>query len=390
MILGLTDKGSILPSLGELRKGAPKPERGPGRDLGEHFRFTSDDPAITAAFAQIYGMQPTQMRVFIPYNSVEEAFDAWKEEYSAGGLKHRCDGKTCVLWLDEKGEYHTNPIPCPGGCKATGRLRVWIPELGRRGVVTVLTTSIHDIMNLHGNLLDLQDAAGKLRGIPFILRRVAREISTPQTDKNGNRTGKRARREKWLIAIEPETAWVNLLSQAQQQQALSGLRGLLGAAPSDLALDGDEDEADEYILDPIQSASDELISLYEEMKNVWTANGKKIDGWIPWREKHCDGKTIEQVRAIFAKWPKPAPNVIEAEVIDATHAEAHDDLLISIEREKNGLRLELITEQEIDEKVMKITSGEALESCTAEVLTDIFEYLQQWSESLKQPLAKTA
>ena len=49
-IIGLTDRPASFPQIGILRKGAPKPERGPGRDL-KHFRFDTDDTDAAACGA---------------------------------------------------------------------------------------------------------------------------------------------------------------------------------------------------------------------------------------------------------------------------------------------------------------------------------------------------
>lgn len=214
-IRGLTDRGASFPRIGTLRKGAPKEGNRPGADL-HHFRFDSDDAAATAAFADAYGDEPNYISVYLPYATTGENFEAWQEEWSAASLKHRCDGVTCQRWLMPDGKYSTDPKPCPGNCKPAGRLMVIVPELKRFAYVTVLTTSIHDIMELQANLEATEALRGDLRGIPFILVRKPRQISTPRTD------GKRARVEKWLLSIEPAPAWVGLQLQAMERAALPG------------------------------------------------------------------------------------------------------------------------------------------------------------------------
>lgn len=206
-IVGLTDTGAALPKVGTLRKGGPKPdERHIGPDL-KHLRFTSDDPEMVKRFTDAYGDQPKEVNVFFLFNDIDDIFSAWREHWLAGGLQHRCDGQTCVLWLDPKtNEYKTDTIPCPDKdkpdkqkrCKPIGRLSVLIPELQKLATVSVLTSSKHDIMSIQQSL----EAAkllqqNKLAGIPFILCRKEREISTPG---DGN---KRARRKKSLLFIEP-------------------------------------------------------------------------------------------------------------------------------------------------------------------------------------------
>jgi hypothetical protein len=208
-------RGAAFPEIGQLRKGGEKPESGkaPGKDLN-YFRFTSDDPEAVAQFAATFGDKPRSIGVFLPLPSLTDNFDAWCEEYTAGAIQHRCDGVTCVGWRDKSGAWQTTPKPCPGGCKATGRLKVFIPAFKRMAFVTVLTTSKHDIVNLHSSLAALEAVNGKLQGIPLILRRVEREISTP----SGN--GQRARRKKWLLQIEAEPQWAALQFGAMREAAL--------------------------------------------------------------------------------------------------------------------------------------------------------------------------
>lgn len=207
-IKGLTDRGASFPRIGELRKGAEKPQTGnmPGKDL-DYFRFTSDDDDAVKAFEEAYGKQPRAIRCYLPYKDVESNFGTYMEEWLAGGLVRRCNGETIEIERTVKG-YDKVPHACkkgtPGGCKCkqVGRLTIVVPELRRFAYVVALTTSIHDIIELHGNLTAAMEIRGDLRGIPFILSRKPREISMPGSD------GKRVRREKWLLSIEPAPTWV--------------------------------------------------------------------------------------------------------------------------------------------------------------------------------------
>lgn len=224
-IKGLTE-GARFPIIGQLRKGAPKPEQGnrPGKDL-TFFRFTSEEPGLVETFNQVYGAEPRALEVYLPYASADENFEAYLEEYVASGLMRRCDGETLLLKREEDGEISDAGRSCERNkgcqCKPTGRLVVILPKLEHFSVVTVLTTSKHDIMNLFGALKRYEHVAAAsgrdLSGIPFTLKRVPRKISTPAPD------GKRARREKWLLSIEPSPAWVSVqLRQAQERAMLGG------------------------------------------------------------------------------------------------------------------------------------------------------------------------
>lgn len=252
-ILGLTDRAPGFPQIGVLRKGGPKQQREKngrtyeisGQDL-KHFRFDSEDEEASKAFEKEYGAEPRTIRVFVPFASTGENFEAWREEWDASSLRHRCDGRTCVRWLTKDGKYSHEPIPCPGNCKPAGRLKVIIPELRRLAYVLVHTSSIHDILEIDANLKALEATRGDLRGIPLNLKRTPREISTPGED------GKRVRREKWLISIEAQPQWVDLQLAAQERAAMGA-----GSPPPQLALgawEGDEDDEDEPIPQAVASS----------------------------------------------------------------------------------------------------------------------------------------
>ena len=235
-IKGLTTNvRAAFPSLGTLRKGAAKPERGPGVDL-DFFRFTSDRPEVARAFVEAYGEQPALLHVYIPHATVDEAFACWQEEWVAGGLMHRCDGEEMVRWRTEDGDYSDERRACPyhtgerkrtqqnPGCKAVGRLALILPELVRAGYVgyvTLLTTSINDIVSITGSLRDAaQLRAGNqhgLRGIEWVLRRQAVKISTPGSN------GRRVRREKSLVRLEPAAVWVQYQIESTRAEAMGQL-----------------------------------------------------------------------------------------------------------------------------------------------------------------------
>lgn len=262
-IIGLTDSvRPAFPLLGKLRKGAAQGGRGPGRDL-DHFRFTSDNPAIVRAFQEAYGSEPRAIPCVLPYAGVEDNFATWKEAWVAGGLQHRCDGQTCVIWLTDKGTYSREPVPCPGGCKQVGRLNLVLPELvraGHVGYVTVETHSVNDLLNLQASLEAAAQLApnGDLRGIRWVLRRVPERISTPAQN------GGRARRESWMLKLTPDARW----AQRQFEAALeAGEVRALPAGPAHVDVEtgeivdvSDDDAAD----DAVDAEYDEVEEPMEE------------------------------------------------------------------------------------------------------------------------------
>lgn len=213
----LVKEESSFPRLGVLRKGSPKSGEGRstrmGKDL-DYFRFDTDDMGAMDAFTDAFGNEPREIDVFLPYESTSENFSFWQESWVAGGLKHRCDGETCVRWLTKDGTYSEEPIPCPGDCKEVGRLMVIIPQLQRMAYVTVLTHSINDILELDSNLRAVEAWNGTLQGVPLILHRKEKLVSTPGKD------GKRVSRQKWMLSVEAKPEWVTLQIAKMSNNAL--------------------------------------------------------------------------------------------------------------------------------------------------------------------------
>lgn len=307
-ITGLTDRAASFPQIGLLRKGAPKPEKGPGRDL-KYFRFDSDDQAAVAAFEQAYGPEPTSVHVFLPFATVAENFEAWQEHWSAGALQHRCDGRTCAIWLNGQ-RYSTEPRPCPhlnappeekNRCKPAGRLKVIIPELRRLAYVTVLTSSIHDIITLQQNLEALEVLRGTLRGIPLILSRRPREISMPGP------SGKRIRSTKWLLAIEAAPSWVDLQLAAMERQALPSGGQMLALSPAGMVdtttgeIVDDDSEVESIAVQAVEPEAGPVAPQEIEIISTISAKEFKIAGDVPWLKLKLASGQIALVRGAEAE-----------------------------------------------------------------------------------------
>lgn len=203
-IKGLTDRQAQFPEIAKIRKGAPKTEEGHvGKDL-DYFRveFDEEETEAMAIFKEAYGDKPKELNILLPFNTVDENFEAWREAYVAGGMTHRCDGETILYDVDE--DKLVADCDRSSDCKPTGRLKVLIPELKRLAFLTSLTGSIHDIMNLSRELDALLKINGRLAGVPMILRRRPRKISIPPA----GRRKKRSRMTKSLLSIEANPTWV--------------------------------------------------------------------------------------------------------------------------------------------------------------------------------------
>lgn len=242
-IKGLTDRNMAFPEIGVIRKGAPKPQDGrvPGKDL-TYFRVEFDDRELEAAakFRKINGDEPREINIMLPFDDIDRVWDAWLEAYTAGRMVARSDGEKFIYLVDAKtGEvlvkngqpfkryeegkpvgFYTNQKTKKDEaiyCKPTGRLKVVIPELQRLAYLVVLTTSYHDIANISAQLEALKQVNnGRLAGIPLILRRRPKKISTPKPD------GSKARYTKWMLSIEADPSWVKKMLMEVKHLALPG------------------------------------------------------------------------------------------------------------------------------------------------------------------------
>lgn len=276
-IVGVTNRGEQFPEIGQIRKGAPKTENAPGRDL-TYFRVEIDEreTETIATFNRVFGSQPQELRVMLAFNDIDRVWDAWYEAYTAGRLVARADGEFYTYKVDVKtGEVLTKgePIPFtkddvvgtwfnkaknreePIRCKPVGRLRVVIPDLRRLAYLTVMTTSIHDIINLSGQIQALaMFNQGRIAGIPLILKRRPKEISCPKPD------GSRARYTKWMLSIEADPAWVAVSLEAAKTLSLpAGVTGYLPEGTKNITQGQDQDfndDEEEGFDDDIPSSPD--------------------------------------------------------------------------------------------------------------------------------------
>lgn len=328
-IIGLTNMGALYPEIGHLRKGAPRPQNGnkPGEDL-KHFRFDTDDAEAAKMFEEAYGKEPRVVRVFLPFQTKEENFAAWREEWTASSLKHRCDGEVMVRWLTHRGTYSDEPKPCPyadkskseKGCKATARLKVIVRDLIRLACVVVHTTSSNDIRQIDGNLDALILMHGGLTGIPILLKRSKRMISAPAPD------GKRVRREKWLISLEAERQWVELQLAAQERAARPSAEPL--ALPE---WDGEDEDEDEVVESETAGAADSEV--LKAINKLWPEYGRKIDGKAVTFAEHlrrnrgiADPHHLTQEdAAIMLRWLQTKALAVEGEPEDVRQAEAVEE-----------------------------------------------------------------
>ncbi len=237
-IKGLSDRGLSFPEIGQIRKGAKKTEKRPGKDL-QWFRveFDEQEQETAGKFHQRYGDKPDEINIILPFDEIERCWDAWLEAYTAGRMVARSDGEKFTYLIDTEtgeiivkgGEPHTpykedmsvgkDYQDKPVYCKPVGRLKVLVPELARAAYLTVMTSSVHDIANISAQLEAFKKLnGGVIKGIPLVLRRRPKKISVP----NPKKKGQRMRMEKWMLSIEADPVWVRAKLAEVKHLALPG------------------------------------------------------------------------------------------------------------------------------------------------------------------------
>ncbi len=271
-IKGLTDRNMAFPEIGQIRKGAAKVEgeNRPGKDL-PYFRviFDENEAKREALFRAKYGDKPDEINIVFPFDDIGSVWSDWYEAYTAGRMVARSDGEKFIYLVDVRngeikvknglpwtehteivGQYKSSNGKVENiKMKPTGRLRVVIPELQSFAYLMVHTTSLHDIINIGDQLRAIQAVhGGHIAGIPLVMRRRPKKVSTPNAD------GTRARRTKYLISIEADPEWVKRKLMEMKNLALPGNGlSLLPTNPAqepepdieDGHYEPDEDEVDE-------------------------------------------------------------------------------------------------------------------------------------------------
>jgi hypothetical protein len=153
------------------------------------------------------------------------------EEWKASSMVRRCDGEFQFLRL-ARNSYDNAPVSCMApecNCKPVGRLTVVLPALKRLGYLEVQTHSKWDLLGLSESLQAFELSIGSLQGIPLILSRREREISSPKGD------GSRMRVKKWLLHLEisPHFSALLLESWANRNVKLIGANEVRAIKPSD-------------------------------------------------------------------------------------------------------------------------------------------------------------
>jgi hypothetical protein len=292
------DAGARLKRAGIIRLGIQKKSERTGK------MYPSETPHFVLKDAQelvdIYGPDPTRLNVFLPFNEVDRNLIAWHQLWVAGGLLCRGDGQQIVYAVDPRmGEVVVkngqasgtgkvdgmqmtagHPVRCPGmehdlyarcqACRPNALLIVLIREVPRLAYYQIATASIHNIVNLTGQMRWVKENVGRLQGVPFILERRPDKISTP--GKNG-----RVRREKYLLHLEPDPEWVRKMLAEMHRRALPGaVEREMAAIPAETATEV-VDLDDAPLWEPVEHHDDDDGGQGEEgEQEAGNGNGRDL------------------------------------------------------------------------------------------------------------------
>lgn len=242
-----------LPRAGKIRLGY-KVKNAAGKEYpkeADHF-VLRDVPEVAAWAREALGTdKPQVLPIFFPFDAVEDCLEGFYKLYFASGLWCRGDGDKILYSVnttsgkadirngrvqiplkmnDEDSKFDRGQeVPCPGHseenrwdrcekCKAHMTLKFLIRGLPveslRMATYVLESNSINNYVYLL-KALNLFKERG-LQGIPFLLRRVQREISIPNLNRDGSQKSKpggghyspRTLMKKWLVELEVDPAWV--------------------------------------------------------------------------------------------------------------------------------------------------------------------------------------
>ncbi|NEZ55474.1 hypothetical protein [Adonisia turfae] len=269
-ILGLTTKADTpieTSQLGKAWKGKKKTQNRAGEDLKDKFRLEIPAPYDKVILAKYGTMLPTELRVFFPHEETEKVFETWNDAVTVQGLQHRCNGERITKEVVTKTGYRAGKPypkrhrqdcdrPCLKGpdevickqCVSTGYLKFYIRELfgvtGMQQVIVQTVTGINDVVGVTKQLRAFEEKYGSLSKssipspytwnyVPFILRRVPKDISRPLYDSKAKAyKGGYGRGTAYPIVITEDPEWLEFWQNHMRRQMIlqmveNGQAGLL-------------------------------------------------------------------------------------------------------------------------------------------------------------------
>lgn len=313
-IAGLTDTPKSFIKLGQIRKGAPKGQNSPGKDL-DYFRVTflkgAKADELSAEFQRVYGNKPAEINVRFADHDRASVWDANYECYKQGGLIAKAGSRMRednieLFWIffrDPKtsetiisdgrarnaagAELLSKPIDLnqpvynnekgdPFYLEPVGRLKVVIPELAHIavGYFEFRPESPKDIRNISAELSSFDGIAkqyGKtITGIPF--RLVRRE-----EDSTKRINGKLVAGKSSIVHLDVLGEWGSRALNVLEHLALPEI--VEGEAIPSLSSGLEQNEEAYYNQDAEEeeAAPIELINPLDKKSVEWAAKQWNID-----------------------------------------------------------------------------------------------------------------
>ena len=280
-----------LPRIGIIRKGAPKPQKGPGRDL-DYFRLDRADPVVAAAWNDTLGPEPKSISGILPYADPAENLSIWDELWQGPRLLWRGDGERLHIKLDGNAYVRYAPGEGPPQPAAAGekvgkgkaarlsRLRLLLPQLRIAGIFEIMSSSAIDADELWSNLMWIRSTVATLQAAPVTVFRAARQFNVPQADGKTMVVTKHMLHlmldGRYLDALLPTQGTPAQLAPVQTAVALpSGQSGLL--SDDDEAPDEGEYE-DTPAIDPVAA----FVATAETLPGVEAVNfaNGRLTAWV--------------------------------------------------------------------------------------------------------------
>ena len=148
----------------------------------DHFVIDSDYADKVKAK---YGDEPKALRIFFPFDEIEDNLDEKYRFYGSSGIKCKGDGETFTKFSDKMEE--PPQCPCNLGDPPEGQKQQCFPSMimafvikgiGVTGVWHFSSKSVYSRNNVRASMQMVKAVSGKLAGMPFIMRVEIRKSAT--------------------------------------------------------------------------------------------------------------------------------------------------------------------------------------------------------------------
>lgn len=270
-----------LPLIATLRKGGPKGDKRPGRDL-DHFRvvFRPGYERLLPTFQRLYGNEPRELDGvrFLDGQPFTFCYEAWRRTNQT--IRARHDGKVYTKrWTDENG-YSFTPDPVTAAdledCKPVGRLTFMLEDFfrvsGVVGVFIALTGSTGDRDTVQAYLAVMEHMNIPLTAVPFTLRRVPRQFTVNIEGKPSSVT-----KHMWELSAEPDTV-LAAMSQVALPQHVNPVTGEIADGVPALSAGHPPDVIEAEFTDtPFDSATSDRQAWHKDA--VLITGLRELSGW---------------------------------------------------------------------------------------------------------------